>query len=280
MGCRSQKNCDEAARSIQKDAPKATLIGLVLDLSSFKSIKQFAAEVHQKTKKLHSLILNAGIMRLPFGLTEDGIEQQIGVNHFGHAYLVQLLEDLLKQTATADLPATLVVVSSGSHFESYPEGVRLSLDAINNASAYNEGLAYGQSKLANVLFAQQQAVLLKSHNILVNSLHPGIVETELGRYVGDRIYAAFPSAVDVLLRFGLVQKLRAFVGSLIWNPKDAALTQVYVAVSPEVLSKRITGKYFHPIARETLSDRVHAANATLQKKFWDFTQDVLKAKAK
>jgi len=280
MGCRSQKNCDEAARNIKKDSPKATVIGLVLDLSSFKSIKQFAAEVHQKTQKLHSLILNAGIMRVPFGLTEDGIEQQIGVNHFGHAYLVQLLEDLLKKTATAELPATLVVVSSGSHFESYPEGVRLSLAAINNPANYNEGLAYGQSKLANVLFAQQQAERLKPHNVLVNSIHPGIVDTELARYIGDRIYAAFPSAVDLLLRYGLVQKLRAFVASLIWDPKDAALTQVYVAVSPHVLSNRITGKYFHPIARETLSDRVHATNATLQKRFWDLTQEVLSAKAK
>jgi len=280
MACRSQKNCDEAAQTIRKDAPSATLIPLVLDLSSFKSIKQFAEGVRGKTQKLHSIILNAGIMRLPFGLTVDGIEQQIGVNHFGHAYLVQLLEDLLKQTATKDLPATIVVVSSGSHFQTYPEGVRLSLDAINNASNYDEGLAYGQSKLANVLFAQQQAERLKPHNILVNAIHPGVVDTELARHIGDRIYATFPRAVDLLVRFGAVRKLREFIGSLIWDPKDAALTQVYAAVSPDVLSKRITGKYFHPIARETLADRVHATNVTLQKSFWALTEEVLKAKAK
>jgi NAD(P)-dependent dehydrogenase (short-subunit alcohol dehydrogenase family) len=277
MGCR---NCEEAARNIQKDAPGATLIPLSLDLSSFKSIKQFSENVRQKTQKLHSLILNAGIMRPPFGLTADGIEQQIGVNHFGHAYLVKLLEDLLKATATKDLPATIVVVSSGSHFQSYPEGVRLSLAAINNSSNYNDGLAYGQSKLANVLFAQQQAERLKSHNVLVNSVHPGVVHTELARHVGDRIYAAFPSGVDLLNRFGLLQKLKTFVASLMWSPKDAALTQLYVAVSPEVLSKHVTGKYFHPIARETLPDRLHATNATLQKQFWDLTESVLASKAK
>jgi NAD(P)-dependent dehydrogenase (short-subunit alcohol dehydrogenase family) len=280
MGCRSQSNCDDAARSVRKDAPGVTLIPLVLDLSSFKSIKQFAENVHQKTQKLHSLILNAGIMQAPFGLTTDGIEQQIGVNHFGHAYLVQLLEDLLKLTATKELPATLVVVSSASHFQSYPEGVRLSLATINDPSTYNMALAYGQSKLANILFAQQQAERLKPYNVLVNALHPGVVDTELARYVGERIYAAFPSGVDLLNQFGLVQKIRTFVASLIWSPKDAALTQVYAAVSPDILSKHITGKYFHPIARETLPDRVHATNTTLQKQFWDFTQEVLKSKAK
>jgi len=280
MGCRSQSNCDQAARNVKKDAPKATLIPLVLDLSSFKSIKQFAEAVRQKSDKLHSMILNAGIMRVPFGFTVDGIEQQIGVNHFGHAYLVQLLESMLKTTATKELPATIVVVSSGSHFQSYPEGVRLSLAAINDPTTYNEGLAYGQSKLANVFFAQEQAERLKSSNVLVNVIHPGVVDTELARYIGERIYAAFPSGVDLLIRFGLVQKLRAFISSLIWDAKDAALTQVYVAVSPEVLSKRITGKYFHPIARETLADRLHSTNATLQKRFWDLTEEVLRAKAK
>lgn len=280
MGCRSHKNCDQAAREIMKEAPRATLIPLVLDLSSFQSIKQFAHNVHQKTSKLHSLILNAGIMHLPFGLTADGIEQQIGVNHFGHAYLVQLLEDLLKSTATKELPATIVVVSSGAHFSSYPEGVRLSLAALNDNSTYHEGRAYGQSKLANVLFAQELAERLKPYNVLVNAIHPGVVHTELARHIGDSIYSQFPGVVDLLNKFGLVQKFRSFLASLMWEPKDAALTQVYAAVSPEVLSRHTTGKYFHPIARETLSDRVHATNSTLQKRFWQLTEEILRAKAK
>lgn len=280
MGCRSQKNCDQAAREILKEAPSATLIPVVLDLASFESIKQFAHNVQQNTQKLHSLILNAGIMHIPFGLTADGIEQQIGVNHFGHAYLVQLLENLLKSTATKELPATIVVVSSGAHFSSYPEGVRLSLAAINDNSTYHEGRAYGQSKLANVLFAQELAERLKPYNVLVNAIHPGVVHTELARHIGESIYARFPGPIDLLDKFGLVQKFRKFLASLMWDPKDAALTQVYAAVSPEVLSRHTTGKYFHPIARETLSDRVHATNSTLQKKLWDLTEEVLRSKAK
>lgn len=266
LGCRSMNKCEEAVKSVKSEAPQANLIPLVLDLSSFKSIKKFAEDVHHKTKKLHSLILNAGIMRTPFGLTADGIEQQIGVNHFGHAYLVQLLEDLLKTTATQQLPATLVVVSSSAHFNSYPEGVRLSLSEINNQSSYNEASAYGQSKLANVLFAQQQAERLRSHNVLVNVVHPGLVDTELARYMGESFQAQFPSVVALLNKLGLVQRLKELFSSLIWSPRDAALTQVYAAVSPSILAKHVTGKYFHPIARETLPERVHATNTTLQQR--------------
>jgi NAD(P)-dependent dehydrogenase (short-subunit alcohol dehydrogenase family) len=280
MGCRSQKNCEEAARIIKIEAPSATLIPLVLDLSSFKSIKQFAVEVNKATQKLNSLILNAAIYFRPYGLTEDGLEQVIGVNHFGHAYLVQLLEGLMKQSATKELPGTIVVVTSNVHYESYPEGVRLSVAALNDPAVYDDRLAYGQSKLANVLYAQELALRLRPFGILVNSVHPGGVDTN----VGDRLTAEFqtanPSVAGVLHRFGLVRRFKDMLKFLLWNQKDAALTQVYAAVSPEVISKRIHGKYFHPIAREAIPCPVHATNATLQKGLWDFTEEVLRSKAK
>jgi NAD(P)-dependent dehydrogenase (short-subunit alcohol dehydrogenase family) len=280
LGCRALKNCEEAVREIKRDAPTATLIPLVLDLSSFQSIKQFSEEVKKSTQQLHSVILNAGIAHYPFGLTEDGLEQQIGVNHFGHAYLVQLLEDLLKQSASRQLPGTIVVVSSGSHFSSYPEGVKLSLSAMNDPSEYNEALAYGQSKLANVLYAQQQADRLKPYNILVNVVHPGLVETNITLHVFHRFQEKYPVLADVLIRCGVASKFKALMSRLAWNPKDAALTQIYPAVSPEVLSNHVTGKYYHPIARETLPDRTHATNVTLQQRLWSLTEEVLKAKAK
>jgi len=280
MGCRSQENCDEAARIIKQDAPSATLIPLVLDLASFKSIKHFAEEVNKATPKLHSMILNAGVLKYSFGLTEDGLEQDIGVNHFGHAYLVQLLEGLLKRSASKELPSTIVVVSSNSHYQSYPEGVRLNLTALNDPAEFKPSQTYGQSKLANVLYAQELAARLRPYGILVNSVHPGTVATEIVIRLFEDIQNTHPSIATLFSNFGVARRVKDLLGSFVWNQKDAALTQVYAAVSPEIISKRVHGKYFHPIARENPPCTIHATNTTLQKGLWDLTEEVLRSKAK
>jgi len=280
MGCRLQKNCDEAAHNVKKAIPDAALVSLELDLASFQSIKHAAEEVLKSTQKLHSLILNAGLYLQPYGLTVDGIEQTIGVNHFGHAYLVQLLEGLLKQTATKELPATIVVVSSAAHRQSHSKGVHLSLSALNDPSGYDKHIAYRQSKLANVLYAQELAERLRPFGILVNSLHPGLVESNVFNVAGAQFTASYPTAIDLLWRVGFVKWIRAQITSISWNVKDGALTQIYLAVSPEILSRRVHGKHFHPVARETPPDQIHATNKTLQKGLWDFTEEVLKSQAR
>lgn len=278
LGCRSMKNCEEAVRKVKKDAPNADLIPLELNLASFASIKKFSNSVHQKTDKLHSLILNAGISRWPYELTEDGFEQHIGVNHLGHVYLEQLVEDLLKHTATKNSPATIVVVSSGMHSRSYPEGVRLSLAALNDPKTYDEGMAYGQSKLANVLYAQELAKRLKSDNILVNSINPGLVQTNIGDHIFERFEQDHPTLTNILVRSGITGALKRLLSVTIWNPMNAALTQVYTAVSPTLLARGTTGKYFNPIARECPADPLHTTNTTLQTRFWDLTQELVRSK--
>lgn len=279
MGCRSQENCDEAARIVKHDAPSATLIPLVLDLASFKSIKHFADQVNQAVPKLNSLILNAGLGKYSFELTEDGLEQDMGVNHFGHAYLVQLLEGLLKRSASKDLPSTIVVVASNSHYTSYPEGVRLNLTAINDPALFQPALAYGQSKLANVLYAQELAARLRPFGILVNSAHPGTVATEFVMRLFEGLRSAHPG-LSTVLQSGVAQRVKDLLATFIWSQNDAALTQVYAAVSPEILSKRVHGKYFHPVARENTPCAIHATNTTLQKGLWDLTEEVIRSRAK
>lgn len=280
MGCRTQKSCNEAAQRIKAEAPGSSLVPLVLDLGSFRSIKKFSEEVLEAAPKLHSLILNAGIYRHPFNLTKDGIETQIGVNHFGHAYLVQLLEARLKQSASKELPATIVVVSSAEHYNSYPEGVRLSLAALNDPTNYNPDKAYGQSKLANVLYAQELAERLRPSGILVNSVHPGGVDTSLTDHIIESLNVSQPALAGLLHRYGVIKNLRAYVASNLWSAKDGALTQVYAAVSPEIINKRVHGKYFHPVAREAVPCRIHATNATLQKALWQLTEEVIRERAK
>ena len=84
LACRTPKKCDAAAAKIGSAVPGAKVIAMALDLSSFKSIRDFAAKFNAKYDKLNSLVLNAGVMIPPFGTTAEGLETQIGTNHFGH----------------------------------------------------------------------------------------------------------------------------------------------------------------------------------------------------
>jgi NAD(P)-dependent dehydrogenase (short-subunit alcohol dehydrogenase family) len=266
IGCRSQAKCDAAAHKIKEATGKIVETAL-LDLSSFASIRACAKEIAAKHSKLDSLNLNAGVMVPPFGLTKDGLEMQIGTNHFGHFLLTDLLLPQLKAAAKSRGVATVVSVSSAAHFDSYPEGILPSIARMNNETTYQRDKAYGQSKLANVLFAQELAERLKSNNILVNSVHPGGVDTDLPRHAHDLVASVSPTAADIM---------SSMVSSVMWHPRDAALTQIYCSVGPSLRHKKITSKYFHPIARETKPDP-HAADLNLQKHLWSLTEEFIKA---
>lgn len=118
---------------------------------------------------------NAGVMRCPKMLTKDGIELQLGTNHLAHFLLTNLLLDLLKQSS----PSRIVNVSSLAHTRG-----EIKVADLNSEQSYDSGKAYSQSKLANVLFTRELARRLEGTHVTVNSLHPGIVHTELGRHMG------------------------------------------------------------------------------------------------
>ena len=173
MACRSEKKCAAAAEDIKAAYGKAKLVPMVVDLSSLKSVKAFCEAFLAKFDRLDSLMLNAGIMHPPFTLTEDGLESQFAVNHLAHFYMTKLLLPLVKASA----PATIVSVSSNGHFGTYSEGVKLNVESLNDEGSYNSIAAYGQSKLCNVLFAQELHKRLRQDgvdNVFVNSLNPGM----------------------------------------------------------------------------------------------------------
>lgn len=117
---------------------------------------------------------NAGVMASPKAMTKDGFEQQIGVNHMGHFLLTNLLLDLLKISA----PSRIVVVSSLFHLYG-----RINKEDLNSEKSYWRWIAYGQSKLANILFTKELARQLEGTSVTVNALHPGAVNTELARHI-------------------------------------------------------------------------------------------------
>jgi len=267
LACRTDSKCQKAASELKIETSNEDIYPLSLDLASFESIQTFSAEFLKRYESLDSLVLNAGVMGPPFMKTKEGLELQIGTNHFGHHLLTKLLMPALERAAEKKGVATVVVVSSSAHYTSYPEGVHLSIDALNDESRYRRHLAYGQSKLANVLFSQELASRVSDKGILVNSLHPGAVDTELTRHASNvaRKFVGDTGA-NLLRDYVLPSAKRGF-----WHPKTAALTQVYAAVSEKLKKEKISGKYFHPIARQTKPDP-HTFNSTLQKGLWEMTE--------
>lgn len=164
------------------------------------------------------LINNAGVMAMPHTLTKDGFEMQIGVNHMGHFLLTNLLLDMLKSSA----PSRIVVLSSLAHMWG-----RINKDDLNSEKSYNKFKAYSQSKLANVLFSHELAKRLTGSGVTVNSVHPGVVKTELGRYL---IHSYLRRLMEPALYF------------IFKTPRSGAQTSLALALDPDL--EKVTGKYF------------------------------------
>jgi NAD(P)-dependent dehydrogenase (short-subunit alcohol dehydrogenase family) len=171
LGCRGDKG--EAAKArILAEIPNASLEPLELDLASLASVRDFAALVRARDGKLHGLINNAGVMAIPRQLTADGFERQLGVNHFGHFALTGLLIDRLLATPGS----RVVTVSSQAH-----KIGKMHWDDLDGAKSYGAWAAYGQSKLANLLFSFELARRLSELRQDVRSVacHPGYAATNL-----------------------------------------------------------------------------------------------------
>ena len=176
LGCRDQQRAKQAIKRIQAAAPTASLDWLPLDLADLASVAAAAAQLRTDHQQLDLLICNAGVMVPPEGRTADGFELQFGINHLGHfALVLQLLPQL--QAATA---ARVVAVSSGAALFG-----RMVFDDLNfERRGYHPWAAYGQSKLANLLFTQALARRLKQagSSVVACAAHPGVTATELQRH--------------------------------------------------------------------------------------------------
>ncbi|KAK8478588.1 hypothetical protein V6N13_073755 [Hibiscus sabdariffa] len=251
MGVRNMTAGREVKEAIAKRTPDAKVDAMELDLSSMVSVRKFAADFVSSGLPLNILVNNAGIMATPFMLSKDGIELQFATNHVGHFLLTHLLLETMKKTAQGSkTEGRIVNVSSRRHKFSYQEGIRF--DKINDQSRYNSLSAYGQSKLANVLHANELSRRLKEDGaaITANSLHPGAIATNLFRH-------------NSLIR-GLVGLVGKYVCK---NVEQGAATTCYVALHPDVKGK--SGLYFSDsnVAQTSLQ----ANDTELARKLWDFT---------
>ncbi|KAL7183768.1 hypothetical protein ACSBR2_026027 [Camellia fascicularis] len=256
MGVRNMSAGKEVKNAISKEIPAAKIDAMELDLSSMASVRKFASEYTSSGLPLNLLINNAGIMATPFMLSKDNIELQFATNHIGHFLLTNLLLDTMKKTARkTKKEGRIVNVSSEAHRFPYREGIRF--DKINDQAGYSSIKAYGQSKLANVLHANELARQLKEDGaeITANSLHPGVITSNLYRH---------QSFVE-----GLFNTLGKF---LLKNVQQGAATTCYVALHPQVEGK--SGEYFSD--SNVAKPSGHAMNVELAKKLWDFSMNLVK----
>jgi len=177
LACRSLERAEMAKKKIIAAAPDAQVAIMKLDLGSLSSIDAFAKDFKNKFTRLDTLLNNAGIMTIPYQKTEDGFEKQNGVNHLGHFALTARLFELLIKTPSS----RIVNVSSNAHrfgkmdFANY----------LYEHGKYSKLGSYGRSKLSNLLFTYELArrVEAKHLDIKVLAAHPGVANTELGRYM-------------------------------------------------------------------------------------------------
>ncbi|KAL2605121.1 hypothetical protein AAZX31_09G124200 [Glycine max] len=200
MGVKNMNAAKNIKETILKGIPSAKVDAMELDLSSMTSVRKFASEFISSSLPLNILINNAGIFGTPFMLSEDNIELQFATNHIGHFLLTNLLLDTMKKTThESKKQGRIVNVSSQGHQFTYREGILF--DKLNDQSSYQAFRAYGQSKLANILHANELARRLKEDgvDITANSLHPGAIATNIHRY--NSVLTGLPGVVKKLLSY-------------------------------------------------------------------------------
>jgi len=196
MACRSLDRGEEAAEEVREAAGSGASVEVrELDLASLASVEDFADGYRDDHGALDVLCNNAGVMAIPRRETEDGFEQQLGVNHLGHFALTARLVDLV-----ADADGRVVATSSGAH-----ESGGVDFDDLQSEESYGKWGAYAQSKLANLLFAfelQRRFDAAETDAISVG-VHPGYAATNLQRrgpeMEGSRLKLAFMKAVNAVL---------------------------------------------------------------------------------
>lgn len=249
LACRDLNKAINAADEIRKKTGNGNVFVELLDLSSFKSIRQFCAKINKQEERIDILLNNAGIMACPQWKTKDGFEMQFGTNHLGHFLLTNLLLDKIKQTDSA----RIVNVSSLAY-----ERGRMNWDDINNEKMYDTRQVYAQSKLCNILFTRELAKRLSNTKVTVNALHPGVVMTELGRYFSEsfgwKAKLIYPLLPIMYIAFKTV--------------KYGAQTSIFCCVSPTL--KNTTGKYFAECQEKELLK--HGLNEEDASRLWTLSE--------
>jgi NAD(P)-dependent dehydrogenase (short-subunit alcohol dehydrogenase family) len=258
LACRDLPKAERAVERIRSDVGHANLQLVHLDLASLASVRKAAGELRSNYPRLDLLINNAGVMAVPYKRTEDGFELTLATNHLGHFALTGLLLKRLLATAGS----RIVTVSSIAH----RRGV-MHFDDLQSEHRYRPGDAYGQSKLANLLFTYELQARLEAAGTRTIALaaHPGNARTELWR-TSSRVERVLISPRLRWLNFWLVQ-----------SAELGALPTLRAAVDPSARG----GDYYGPAGpfqftgyptRVESSARSH--DGVAQRRLWDLSEQL------
>jgi NAD(P)-dependent dehydrogenase (short-subunit alcohol dehydrogenase family) len=220
----------------------------VADLSSMKDIRRVAAEYKSKHDRLDVLLNNAGAINMDKAKTVDGYERTFATNHLGYFLLTDQLLELLEKSA----PSRIVNVASEAHRQ--VGGIDFD-DPMFDKRSYGGFAAYGQSKLANILFTRELARKLEGKNVTANSLHPGVIASGFGR-----------NNKGV---FGFI--MRNLAGPFLGSEENGAKTSVYLATSPDAEGK--TGLYWKS-SREARPTRA-GQDDEAAKRLWKLSEELI-----
>ncbi|EGI57150.1 PREDICTED: retinol dehydrogenase 13-like [Acromyrmex echinatior] len=247
MACRDMKKCERERRNIVLETKNKYIYCRKCDLASQESIRKFVTQFKKEHDKLHILINNAGVMRCSKNHTKEGIEMQLGVNHMGHFLLTNLLLDVLKVSA----PSRIVNLTSAAHRTG-----QINMQDFNWENDYDAGRAYSQSKLAIILFTRELASRLKGTNVIVNAVHPGIVDTNITRHMF--VYNNFFTRIF----------LKPFAWPFIKAPWHGAQPVLHAALDPSLTS--VSGCYLDNCESKEVSEE--AKNDNLAKWLWKVSE--------
>jgi WW domain-containing oxidoreductase len=257
FACRHTEKGEEAVHRCKALHPKSKLAFFPLDLASADSIKNFCSQV--KDESIDTLICNAGLMSTHYQETQEGLEMTVGVCHFGHFLLTQLLlpqlltaKDLTPDSSKRVSPR-VIMVSSESH--RMPAKLNFNKFPLKKTDRFSTLTAYGQAKLCNALFANELQRRFGDQGLTACSLHPGaLITTSFGR------------------DSGFLSLLFKLVSPLTKNPNQGAATTVYCASHDN--TAELAGKYVshcHPV-RSTQE----ANNPETARKLWEVSEHWMK----
>ena len=218
---------------------------LECELTDLDSVRRCAATIAEGFEKVDIIVANAGIMALPKLEQVRGVEAQFATNHLGHFLLVTSLLDRLGEDAR------IVIVSSDAH-RMTPKG-GIDFDNLSGDNGYSALRAYGQSKLANVLFANSLAKRL-GDRATANSLHPGVIGTNLGRHMNPWI----------------ARIMGIFMSRLAKTIPQGAATSCLLAANPALAG--VTGQYFSDC--QPAKPNPLAADAQLAERLWQVSEQL------
>ena len=184
---RDLAKAESATAQVCADVAKGGGFELVeLDLASLASVRAAAGRLLDTGKPFDLVIANAGVMATPFGHTADGFETQIGTNHIGYFVLVNRIASLIAPGGR------LVNLSSSGH--RYAD---IDLEDPNfERTEYDPRVAYGRSKTANILFAVEFDRRHRERGVRATAVHPGGIQTELGRHVGKETLDSMLASIN------------------------------------------------------------------------------------